>query len=381
MKLPHLILTAALLFATDKALASTNISVRVFSLSLAVDRSTAFQNGEEFDLEVTALDSSQPANGEMAALSPDESDYSNGGILFLYEPLFLDGPIPLRFAIDLPAYLDSDSDGIHDFFESSVGIDLSSVGAYIDPTDGHQYPLNARWTRNAGSASGICQLELPHFGLIFKPVFHLLEYTGSFSYQRNGTNVSGTLALQQSGVEASILTGSLNLEVVDTNAVTIAAAHLSRGADVTVQTSASFMDLTTTSHFGDIVVDLDNTVYSGIIFLDDGEPATAAQDYQVWAVVFRDTNDANTNGIPDLTDPAHTSGTTAPILSLHLAGGQLKLSIAGTIGASYDLEQSMTLPTASWQKTGSVTLTNATQMIDLGPAIDATTFYRLRAGQ
>jgi hypothetical protein len=139
------------------------------------------------------------------------------------------------------------------------------------------------------------------------------------------------------------------------------------------------MDLTTTSHFGEVVVDLDSTVYSGFIFLSDGEPATPSQDYQAWVLAFRDTNDANTNEIPDLTDPEQTSIPTAPILSLSLDASHLKLSIAGTTGATYDLEQSLTLSAASWEKTRSVTLTNSTQIVDVGAALNATMFYRLRA--
>ncbi|MDB6040966.1 MAG: hypothetical protein JWM99_4807 [Verrucomicrobiales bacterium] len=381
MKLPHAFLAAGLLLLHTTVSASTNIPVRMFCLSLALDRSTTFQNGEEFDLEVTSLDSTQPANGEMAALSEDESDYSNGGLLFFYEPLILDGPIPMRFAIDVPAYVDSDNDGIHDFFEASAAVDSSSAGAYIDPTDGHQYALNAKWTRNAGSASGVCQLQLPHLGLTFKPVFHLLEYTGSFSYQRSGTNISAQVALQQTGAESNMLNGSMAFQIAGTNALNIAISQLYRAPDATVQTSASYMDLTATTHFGDIVLDLDNTVYSGVLFLSDGEPATAAPDYQAWIVVFRDTSDANTNGNPDLTDPAQTGGVTPPMLSLALDLGRLKLSIAGTPGASYDLEQSMILPAASWTKNSSVTLTNSNQIIDLGPFANVTTFYRLRAGQ
>jgi hypothetical protein len=378
MKLLRAFLTASLLFFINSALAATNISVRLFSLSLAVDRSVTFQNGEEFDLEVTSLESSQSANGEMAALSEEDNDYSNGGTLLFYEPLFLDGPIPMRFAIDVPTYLDSDNDGVHDFFESSAAINLSSTGAYIDPTDGHQYPLNAKWTRNAGSASGICQLQMPHLGLTFTPVFHLLEYTGSYSYERAGTNVTGQVALQQTGMEGSILNGPVMIGIVDTSAILIAEGQLSRGPDVPVQTSSAYMDLTTTSHFGEVVVDLDNTVYSGFIFLSDGQPATPSQDYQAWVLTFHDTNDANTNGIPDLTDPEQTSVPTAPILSLSLEAGQLKLSIAGTKGASYDLEQSLTLSAASWEKSRSVTLTNSTQVVDVGAGLSATMFYRLR---
>ena len=71
MKLPHAFLAAGLLLLHNTVSASTNIPVRMFCLSVAVDRSTTFQNGEEFDLEVTSLDSTQPANGEMAALSEE----------------------------------------------------------------------------------------------------------------------------------------------------------------------------------------------------------------------------------------------------------------------------------------------------------------------
>jgi hypothetical protein len=120
-------------------------------------------------------------------------------------------------------------------------------------------------------------------------------------------------------------------------------------------------------------------LYAGLVVLSDGDPATPFTDeYDFFDLVIRDPNDANGNGIPDLSDvPA--AGPSRPGISLALVNGRLRATLAGPPGARCLVERSASLAPMSWTTAADVTLGGVgTGEADLGPAMGDLALIRAR---
>jgi hypothetical protein len=120
------------------------------------------------------------------------------------------------------------------------------------------------------------------------------------------------------------------------------------------------------------------TNYLGFLGAADGDPATGGSGFPTWIVAIGDANDANQNGIPDLTDPAPVPAQ-APILSIARNGGTLLLSIRGATGQAYRVEQTSALGGTHWTAVTTLVLTNDPALFALNPPTNQAAFYRARA--
>ena len=75
----------------------------------------------------------------------------------------------------------------------------------------------------------------------------------------------------------------------------------------------------------------------------DGNPSTPDPDYFYWEISIKDPNDANANGIPDLTDAVNQT-LVAPVLSLASRPAGLTLMINAPLGQQVTIQSAARLP-------------------------------------
>jgi len=121
------------------------------------------------------------------------------------------------------------------------------------------------------------------------------------------------------------------------------------------------------------------TNYFGYLDFKDGDPSTSTPDFLTWVFSIYDPNDANGNGIPDLSDNPGPSAGGQAILALSRSANQLLLSITATAGKSYSIEEATALGQTNWLKSTTITLTNSPQVVALPLPITPVRFWRLRS--
>jgi len=122
------------------------------------------------------------------------------------------------------------------------------------------------------------------------------------------------------------------------------------------------------------------TNYAGYVYFADGDPSTAAPDYQLWVLSIDDTNDANANGIPDFSDdPASVTPPRAPHLSLARGATNLLLTISGSVGHTNQIQAIGSLASTNWQMTQSFLQTNDPQVVSLPLPAGTVKFWRVVA--
>jgi hypothetical protein len=122
-----------------------------------------------------------------------------------------------------------------------------------------------------------------------------------------------------------------------------------------------------------------NTNYYGFMIFADGDLTTSTPDFTQWVLSIDDSNDANHNGVPDLSDDPSPPVSTPPLLSLTHSGNQLLLTITAAASQSYQLQEIVSLGQTNWQTTQTVAVTNSPQTVLLPIPETPTRFWRLRA--
>ncbi|MBM3838904.1 MAG: hypothetical protein FJ398_13245 [Verrucomicrobia bacterium] len=345
--------------------------VRLYCQSLQFQPATTRVAGQTYTLEITTADSFSEINGELAPLySPNLP--THGALFRLQSPVALE-PILGNIAFDQPEPVDLNENGFDDFFEVRQEGDGTAQGLFETPIDSGS--VSVTWRRGAGSVTGTCQVRLTSstFGQYptFTHTFQLLEFKGTLSYVPSTNLITGTLKVARTGQEANLLSGATAMTRVATNRfnqVLLLPGSLV-GAEGQVLLYAG------TGLERD---ELTKTNYFGYFAMADGDLKTAATDYLDWVLSIDDPNDANGNGIPDLTDDLAAAGARRPVLRLARSANQLLLNISGDIGSRLDLETLGSLSAANWSRSLSVTLTNDPHVVVLPLPESAAQFWRGR---
>jgi hypothetical protein len=285
------------------------------------------------------------------------------------------GTVAGQIIIPFPAPVDANGNGFDDFYESSQAVPPTNTQGAFQIPGVDSGTVAVSWSRDAGSTVGTCRLQMTGkvFGQLpaFIHTFQLLEYNGTLTYVPATNLITGTLHLLQNGGASNSLTGPVSFTRVSTNRfnqLELQPGTLTNAAGQTLSFQSSEIDR-------DQVM---KTNYFGYVIFADGDPTTSTLDYQGWVISIDDPNDANGNGIPDLSDDPGSSSEVVVRLGLVRSGGQLLLSMSGVTGNTYELQEASTLSSADWAKSGSVTLTNNPQVISLPPPATATRFWRAR---
>ncbi|MBU6400792.1 MAG: hypothetical protein KGS61_10770, partial [Verrucomicrobia bacterium] len=291
-------LVFALLCVPGAVYGAETAATRLFCLSLQFQTATMTGFGNTYTLQLTTASSAAPPNGELAPLfNPQDPRLYGSGFVFV-DPTF-NTPEYGTMNVDLPPFSDVNSNGFDDFFEVSQGVAGASTSGSYDITGVDNGSVAATWSRAAGSAVGTCNLSLTSssFGPLgtFVAPFTVLEYTGPLRYTPGSNAVTGTVVLAQTGSPTHTLAGPVIFDKIATN----------RFNQLLLQPGTWTNAANLTLSFTNAMILRDpilGTNYYGTLWFATGDPATPEPDYQLWAISIDDTNDANTNGIPDFSD-------------------------------------------------------------------------------
>jgi len=197
-------------------------------------------------------------------------------------------------SIEIPL-TDTDSDGFPDFLQKDKTVNTTittnavihwdSEGDYVAPS------AKILFRRSANSNLGTYQLtesggtDISTSNYIGS--WYVNSWTGEVSYddQKNLT-INGTRKLSDSSTEDISAWGSYE---ASNNSVVLNPLSITSGTQ-SIKSNQSELSLSGSS-------------YSGQVSLIDGDTETSWKDFENWKVFITDTNDHDSDGIPDLTDP------------------------------------------------------------------------------
>lgn len=294
-------------------------------------------------------------NGELWALL-DDSGFTHASLLAFRDPS-LDLSLPGGIALVLPEETDANGDGVPDFYQVAQETSQVITEGLFD-LDIDSGPASATWSRAAGQRGGSLELQLngAEFGSLppFQHSYEIIEYAGTLKYTPGSGTITGRVDLAQVESPAATLRGPVVLKITATNAFEFDESSLTNQLGETVRVSLGLLDTDPDYAFD----------YFGAFSLRDGDPATPEVDYELFLIGVDDPNDANGNGIPDLTDPP--AGGPPPSLAISLLGANaISLSLTGEAGRTYGIESREALGAGSWGAFTNLTLTNVTQSLTL----------------
>jgi hypothetical protein len=341
-----------------KGFAANTAPAKMHCLSVKIDPAATKVFGNTYRLSITTADSNEPPNGELAV---SDSDYDHQGF-FAYEDPTLFETFFFPFGLNVPAFIDQNANGLHDFYEVETSIQSVTQGEFlIDPDSGETSRFRATWVRGAGSPDGTVKIELTDLGQTFNHLFHILQYDGTLTYTTENKTIDGQFAFALNGHPEQTLNGAAKI-TIQTNDKLI----LPDGA-FTTQNSVA-LHFTTTD-----ALQRDGLIYDTVVVFDDWDPDTSVADYQGWYLQII-SPDANNNQIADLVEGQAQPD--QPSLSARRTQTGFEVTITGTPGATYEVQITNTV-TGGWTADRNVTMTGASETIVL-PLDTGSKFIRLK---
>src|SRR5437867_8625401 len=213
---------------------------------------------------------------------------------------------------------DADGDGVPDV------VQVKRSGAATISGDGQQdspvmigFGLAGQMFRNADTNRGSFTLAWSNFGLptTLSSTLWVLHFDGQARYTRTRSNVMRfEFTLRGPTGVSMVVTGSTVYTARNADEVLLPQFKLRSGSrQYTVQPTT--------------LVRAGNR-YAGEFKFLDGLPETSWRDYADWPVEILDTTDANTNGVPDLSDPLVVPDFTPPTLTITYPASNARLTNA-----------------------------------------------------
>jgi hypothetical protein len=277
------------------------VSVTAYSRSLSFNSVTA-NNGSVYNWEFTTADHRtglplfvpEPGgavlvSNEVRPLAGEPGVYESDYVLLLNTLLTQYGTLNLTIP-----NLDTNRDGIPDLSDPALPMyrDVTGTGYSTWPSS-NSFRVDLRMSRTAGATTGA-------FSGIWTPVgssflingtLQLPLLQGTASYTRGRQNqLQLQLTRWRPDGSSTCLTGAV-VYAANANWITLPRFGLTdtNGLNYTVLPAM----LTRKGH-----------TYQGRLKFVDGAPETPWADYTDWVMAINDPNDGNTNGVPDLSDPA-----------------------------------------------------------------------------
>jgi hypothetical protein len=365
MKRFLILLTAGWFLLLASSQAAETAHARLYCLSLHFQQGTTY--GGTLDLSTIG---GPPYDGE---LMPYSGRTWASGLALVWSGMGDSGTI----YVNLPPAADANGNGFDDFFEVSQGLAATVPSGTYSTSTYFSGTVTATWSRSAGSKNGTCVLNLYDdlWGSLgnFTCPFELIEYTGPLTYTPGSNTVSASINLTQTGNATKTMQGP----------ITFVKSTSDRFNTLTNQpgvwTNAALQILSFDSEIFSRGVPTWPTNYAGYVHFADGDPSTAAPDYQLWVLSLDDTNDANANGIPDFSDNPTVALPRAPHLVLKAGLTNLLLTISGDVGHTNQIQEIGALTSTNWLTTQSFKLTNDPQVVSLTLPAGTVKFWRVVA--
>jgi len=365
--LSHLLLIVLLLAGSSRVQGEQTAAAHLFYGSLRMHKgkcSCGF--GLNYYLHFSTYNTDDPSRAnEVLAPLPAGSAYTHWSYLILEDPSMYGSSTPVM--LDVPK-LDANGDGIADIFETSQTIAASTSGTYEN--DWGQQVISAVWNRGAGSTAGTCELTLRDSILgdmgPFHATFDIVEYAGQLKYTPGSNLVSATVSLVKQGDQSYEFQGALQL---------------------IKSPSDRFNELTYENFTWTHSINGDIPFGSGTLTRVPGSPNT----YQTllplenggesgWTLSIEDTNDADHNGIPDLSDDLPAPKLPRrPRLTVSLTPAELRLGIEGDVGHTHRIFEASSPNATAWTLTRTVSLSSDPQVISLPLPAGQPKFWKVDA--
>lgn len=224
-----------------------------------------------------------------------EADYI---IVSVSEELVEYGSITLNFPT-----ADDDGDGLPNFIEIDRAASIAISGtSQSDWPLVAQFELNGRFEREQNETRGSLALTSGSFDLT--GAFEVLQAEGALEYSLPFSGRVGVrLSFRNGNGSRTAFTGSAPCMVANSNELSVGQFTL-RDRDGNTRTVLP-SKLTRAG-----------AKYAGMFQFSDGNPQTSWDDFESWGIEIIDGNDANGNGVPDLSDVADVIDTTAPTVKI-----------------------------------------------------------------
>ncbi len=348
--------------------AAQDATMNLFCLSVKLDAATAKMLSIPYTMEFTSgsIATSEAANGELGV--------SDGAVATHVTQFRLSSdtgvdPITGIMYLDVPPTTDTNKNGLNDFFEPSQAVvAVGTTGKLYDDLTGSEGTVSATWNRPAGTNRGTCTMIVNTIYLqaTFVHTFELLNYTGTLHYTPGTNVVAGSVDLHLISDPLTTLTGPVSIDKTNVNQL-----HLEAGS----WTNNAMLSFDYLATFGGESISRTGTNYMGFFDAVDGNLDTAYIDYTLWVLLVSDTNDANKNGVPDLSD---STDARSPSLKISRSAGQLQLTISSTVGRVHQIERMSALGgTNQWAAVTNITLATDPQTVTLDTATNKTSFWRV----
>lgn len=217
---------------------------------------------------------------------------------------------------------DADSNGLPDFLQRDTVVDTVLPGTgNMDYSVVGGVTVTGTLRRNAGALRGTYTIGLTRSNgrstTHSQGVWALLRIAGSMEYSRDAKN-SLKLSLSMTNIDGtfSTLTGSAIYTAPDDNRLVLPQMTLTRSNGGRSMLLAP------------LTLNRSGQRYTGNALLADGYLATSWADYTKFVVEIVDTNDANTNSVPDLTDITLAPDTTNPKLTFKTPSANARVTNA-----------------------------------------------------
>lgn len=355
--LPALILLQVFVF--PKGSAAAPASVHLYSLSIRLKPGTARALGLNYNLQFTTAGATEAFNGELTPL-PDPAPSSHATNYRLDGDIFFE-PVFGSLFVNLPGFFDQNENLVHDFFEVHQGFSATSSGVSDDLSGAG--PATAVWNRAAGAQQGSLRLTLQNYALTFAHTFEIQEFSGTLDYPVSDSLIVGQVLVSSEPDRTKTLSGSVILDRINNDQARLRAGTWTNQAGQAV------------THLGAEALVRDRSEYLDLLVFEDGDLSTGVEDYDVWILRIHDPNDADGDGIPDLTGRAAAR---RPSLAVGRFDQGLRLSITGEAGRTYQIEQITALGQTNWTQLATVTMTNETQNLVVTAPIEPASFWRVR---
>lgn len=359
--LQMLILALAVLWPASGFAAPGEAQVTLYCLSLRVQPAAARSLGLNYTLTLTTdSPANTQGNGELAPL-PVGAPQTHGCFYriegdVLFEPGF--GTLGLN----IPEPTDLNTNGVPDFFEVGQAISgATSTGTFADQYQSGK--ATAVWNRAANSKDGACRLTLDAYGVTFTHAFEIQEFSGILKYSVLATNVTGSISVSKQADPAKKLGGQVAFDKISADRLALLSGTWTNETRQVLAFDAS------------PEIDRQGKRYTDFLVFKDGDPSTALDDYALWVLSITDDNDANRNGIPDLSDEVIP---TPPTLTLARGTTNLLLTISGPTGKVYEIERASAIPSTNWVSVTTLIVTNNPQAVSLPRSTNTASFWRVK---
>jgi hypothetical protein len=326
-------------------------ALSAYSMSVNLSKGSASLQGSLLESSFTTYDGSSglPLYDQFgnllifsAELSPNSAipgSYRTDYVLFQNGRVDSSGTASATFPVT-----DADGNGVADFLQVGRNGSVSFSGTVTRqlPSASPALSMTGQLTRAAGSAAGsyVATIQDPLVGPItYRGASFLLNALGTLSYNRNGNTAAISATLSNEDGTSTTYSANSTFVVLDANTVSFPAINYS-GSNARVIQAKAF----TLTRSG--------KRYLGNVEFQDGGLSTSWRDYINWRLEFTDNNDADADGIPDLSDTVAVAPTvTAHPQSTTVIVGQavqFAVTATGTAPFTYQWQRNtQNIPTAT----------------------------------